>query len=150
MLTTDSVETLETDMAKAPQLNLEDMNGAQLQELIQKAQALKEERKAEKVQELRSRWAAECEEEGIALSDIFPPAQPPSKPRQKAEREPGTRTPARVKYRFPDDTEWSGKGRIPLGARSFLKNAGATIKESGFFEDLELGKLALQKFTVAE
>lgn len=145
------VPTPETDMAKQPtQPSLEDLSPRELEALIERATALKTEKKAETIQALRARWQDEAEEAGITLSEVFPPSQPPSKPRQTTPREPGTRTPARIKYRFPDDTEWSGKGRIPLGARSYLIKEGVTLKDSGFFEDLDAGKAALEKFLIPE
>lgn len=113
MLSEPPVPTLETDMAKAPQNSLEGMTGRELEELIQKAQTLKQERKAATIQTLREKWQAEAEDEGLELREVFPPPAPPKAPREP--REPGTRTPARIKYRHPDDPSltYTGRGRLP-------------------------------------
>lgn len=134
------------DMAKLPDIN--DLTGKQLAELIDKARQLQLDRYDEKKQQLRNKWAAEADAEGITLGDIFPPARGRSQPRQSVAGQPGTRTPARDKYRFPDGTTWSGKGRIPMLARPYLDKDGIKFTDTGFFKDKDAGNVVLQKYLI--
>lgn len=109
MLQDTPVPTGDTEMAKAPTLNLEDMTGAQLQDLIYKAQQLRTEKKAQTIQDLRIKIQDMCEEEGVELSEVYPP---PSPTRGRKPTESG-RAPARMKYRSLKDPslQSAGKGR---------------------------------------
>ena len=95
------------------------MSGKQLQKLIADAQALQAERKAGRIQELKQKWTAEAEEEGFNLLEILGNRKDNGR-KSKAD---GNRSPAKMKYRLPDGSEWSGKGRIPRTLREALKGA---------------------------
>lgn len=104
-------------MAKLP--DLKDLSGKQLQQVIDNAQALLAERRAQKLQELRDKWASEAAEEGIALGDIFAP---------KGKGKKGSGGLVEPKYRAPDGTLWAGRGRAPKVFQD-LFNAGHPREE---------------------
>lgn len=39
------------------------------------------------------------------------------------------RKPARIKYRFPDGTEWTGKGSPKLAVKAYLESVGETLDD---------------------
>ena len=130
----DILTTSEDTMAKAPTLDLEAMSGKQLEELIQKAAALKEERKAETIQSLRVKIQAMMEDEGLSLTEVFPPAQPtPARGRPRSTD--GTRAPAKDKYKFPDGSSWTGKGRLSNVARQYLVQDGVDLEDKEAMRD---------------
>lgn len=144
------LDTIEEPMARKPdeerplQLDqLERLTGKQLLVVIEKCQQLLGERKATKLQELRERWQAEAEEEGLMLTDLFPPAA--RAPRKAAD---GTRRPAELKYRLPSGKLWGGRGRLPLEAREALAGLEGFDPETGTFDPPELRAEALKRFLI--
>ena len=123
---------------------LEGMTGKQLQKLIAEVQALQMERRAGRIQELRQKWAAEAEEEGFTVIEVLGI-------RKENGRKPkgdGTRAPAKMKYRLPDGTEWSGKGRLPLALRDALKGTEGYSEKDASFDSKEARAKALEKYLI--
>ena len=60
----------------------------------------------------------------------------------------GTRTPAKAKYKLPDGSEWSGKGRLPLSLRAALDGAAGYDPDEAKFESKEARDEALKKFLI--
>ena len=139
MLEETLIETPEEDMAKAP--TLEELSGKQLIKMIADAQELLQARKQEAILGLRTKILEMCEDEGVALTDVFPPAQPP----QRAKKVNGEATPgpkAAIKYRFPDGSTWAGRGRPPQHVKDFAGADGVNGK--GFLSNT--GKETLTKY----
>lgn len=47
------------------------------------------------------------------------------KPQDLFGAEPNRRSPAKIKYRFPDGSTWTGKGRMPIAAKAYLEGVDA-------------------------
>ena len=136
-----STEEEADDMAKQPDLS--ELNTKQLKKVIEEAQARLKEIEATELLDVRKRLNEWVAESGFPL-DVILGGQKAS---GKAKGKDG-RTPARDKYSFPDGTKWSGKGRIPLTARPHLEKDGVSFTDSGFFEDKDAGKKALERYLI--
>ena len=120
---------------------LEGMSVKALQKLIADAQALIQEHRAEKIQNLKTKWQAEAEEEGLTVMEVLGI-------RTRKPKGDGTRAPAKAKYKLPNGDTWSGKGRIPLALREALKGAKGWNEQEATFEDKEAREKALSKFLI--
>lgn len=114
------------------------LTGKQLNDVLAETQRLLQERRGATIQAIRERWQAEVEEEGLTLSDIFPPARDPSKARQRASQG------AAPRYRLPTGEEWSGRGRLPQPFKLALDQD--CITESGFLS--EIGKVKIEQYAI--
>ena len=130
------------ELPRLPEIN--NLTGRQLNHLIENAQILLAERKATKIQEYRTKLAEELGEEGISIAEVFGAA---SKTRGRPKGE-GTRTPARAKYRLPDNSLWSGKGRLPLALREALKGSEGYSEDTATFDTKEARNKALEQYLI--
>ena len=123
---------------------LEALSGKQLKKLLEDAAALQVERKEGRLQELRAKWTTEAEEEGFTMMEVIGI-------RKEDGRKPktdGSRSPAKMKYRLPDGSAWSGKGRIPRALRDALKGAEGYSEKDSSFDGKEARNKALEKFLI--
>src|SRR5437868_4811470 len=104
----DTLIQPETTMA-VKSADLKGMNSKQLQKLIDDARAMQDEHRAADIQETREKWTKEAEELGLSISEILGIKTGNGKGKPKD----GSRSPAKDKYKLPDGTLWSGKGKIP-------------------------------------
>ena len=132
----------EKQMARLPEIT--ELSGKQLNQLIESAEKLLKQRKATKIQEYRDKIAAELGEEGISIAEVFGTAP---KPRGRPKGD-GSRSPAKMKYRLPDGTEWSGKGRLPVVLRDALKGAEGYSENDASFDSKEARAKALEKYLI--
>lgn len=119
-------------------VDLTNLNGRELEAVIQEAGQLLLERRTLKIEELRTKIAGELAEEGLSVSEVL--GLEPAKVRGHRNR------PTRKKYQLPDGSLWSGKGRLPLCLREALKGAEGYDEESGNFDTKASRRAALEKF----
>lgn len=134
--------TNEEDMATVPKLG--ELNGRQLQKLIEDAQELQKERRSGRLQELRQKWKSEADEEGFTIQEVLG-----LNSARKAKGD-GTRSPARIKYKAPDGTPFAGKGRIPHAFRkAFTANkVEGWNSEDATFDTPENRKAAFEPYLI--
>lgn len=139
-------ELVETPMVSKKELT--DLSGKALQKLIADATALQQERRDGTIQEIRERWQKEAEEEGLSVLDILGIKQEQPIAKRGRPKGNGARTPAKAKYRLPDGTDWSGKGRLPLTLRDALKGSEGYSEEDASFDSKEARAAALAPYLI--
>lgn len=128
----------ETDMAKQP--DIAELTGKQLNDLIGKAIALQKERKADAIQELRTKWIKEADDEGFTLQEVLG-IQPGKAPKMKT----NGKAAAPARFSFPGGETWSGRGRAPSHVKTLLGASG--VGDNGFLT--EEGKEAIKRYEIA-
>ena len=102
--------------------NLNNLSAKQLDQLMEKVHVLQIDRRAGKAQELRAKWQAEAEEEGLTFSEVVG-----GKPQRTARngKSNGARGTVMMKYQNPKNPseQWSGRGR-PARWLKALMDAG--------------------------
>lgn len=131
----------ETPMAVTKK-DLEGLSGKQLKKLLEDAAALQAERREGRIQELRQKWSTEAEEEGFSIIEVLGIQKPDGRGRKAA----SGRSPAKPKYRLPDGSEWSGRGRIPIILREKLEGTKGWDAETGNFTDADAREEGLRPF----
>lgn len=88
-------------------MDLKKMSIPELQKMAEDALKLAEEKKASAKQELAASITKQIEEAGFTFDEVFPS--------RAAKSTKGTRAPAEIKYRHPEDPTltWTGRGRKP-------------------------------------
>jgi DNA-binding protein H-NS len=85
----------------------------ELNQVLKRAQSLRDDKLDSAKQDFMSRMKAEGEQLGLDLGSLFGGATPTKRGRKSAGEEKAERPPVAAKYRSPNGDEWSGRGRLP-------------------------------------
>ncbi|MBK1658212.1 H-NS histone family protein [Paracraurococcus ruber] len=99
----------EPDFLKA----LETLSVPELNQVLKRAQALKDAKLESARQDFMTRVQAEGEQLGLDLGTLFGSAPAAKRGRKPADAPKSGRAPVLAKYRSPTGDEWSGRGRMP-------------------------------------
>lgn len=92
---------------------LERLTVPQLNQVLKRAQALKDAKLDGAKQDFMARMKAEGEQLGLDLGSLFGGSAPARRGRRPAGEPKPARPPVAAKYRSPTGDEWSGRGRMP-------------------------------------
>ena len=113
-------------MATKPQIDLNQFSAEELTQLIQTAEAKRQEKMEEARSSLLDEMRQRAESLGLSLDEIFGQSSAKA-PERRTRRDAGK--PALVKFRGPGGEEWSGRGRPP----GWLTKAEAAGKKRDSF-----------------
>lgn len=99
----------EPDFLKA----LETLSVPELNQVLKRAQSLKDAKLDSAKQDFLSRMKAEGEQLGLDLGSLFGGPAPAKRGRKPAGEPKSARAPVAAKYRSLTGDEWSGRGRMP-------------------------------------
>ena len=102
-------EPPEPDFLKA----LETLSVPELNQVLKRAQSLKDAKLEGAKREFMTRMKAEGEQLGLDLGSLFGGAAPARRGRKSVGEPKAERPPVAAKYRSPTGEEWSGRGRMP-------------------------------------
>ncbi|MFC7478194.1 H-NS family nucleoid-associated regulatory protein [Dankookia sp. GCM10030260] len=102
-------EQPEPDFLKA----LEALTVPELNQVLKRAQSLKDAKLDSAKQDFMARMKAEGEQLGLDLGSLFGGPAPVKRGRKPAGEPKSARPPVAAKYRSPTGDEWSGRGRMP-------------------------------------
>jgi DNA-binding protein H-NS len=92
---------------------LETLSVPELNQVLKRAQSLKDAKLEGAKREFMTRMKAEGEQLGLDLGSLFGGAAPAKRGRKSAGEPKAERPPLAAKYRSPTGEEWSGRGRMP-------------------------------------
>jgi DNA-binding protein H-NS len=92
---------------------LENLSVPELNQVLKRAQALKDAKLDSAKQDFLARMKAEGEQLGLDLGNLFSSPTPAKRGRPAAGEPKAGRAPVAPKYRSPTGEEWSGRGRMP-------------------------------------
>jgi len=92
---------------------LEALTVPELNQVLKRAQFLKDAKLESAKQDFLTRMKAEGEQLGLDLGSLFGGTASPKRGRQAAGEPKTGRPPVAAKYRSPEGEEWSGRGRMP-------------------------------------
>ena len=92
---------------------LETLTVPELNQVLKRAQSLRDGKLDSAKQDFMERIKAEGEQLGLNLSSLFGGAAPAKRGRKPAGEPKSARPPVQAKYRSPTGDEWSGRGRMP-------------------------------------
>ena len=92
---------------------LETLTVPELNQVLKRAQALKDGKLDSAKQDFMARMKAEGEQLGLNLGSLFGGAAPAKRGRKPTGEPKSERPPVLAKYRSPTGDEWSGRGRMP-------------------------------------
>jgi DNA-binding protein H-NS len=92
---------------------LETLTVPELDQVLKRAQALRDGKLDSAKQDFMARMKAEGEQLGLNLGSLFGGAAPAKRGRKPAGEPKSERPPVLAKYRSPTGDEWSGRGRMP-------------------------------------
>lgn len=103
-------------------INLDAMSHAELQALIESAEAQMASTRKNHVQEVRAKMDALLQNAGLTLDEVYP--------RRNGKGSTGTKSVVAPKYRNPGNAAqtWSGRGKRPLWFVEALKKRGVTAE----------------------
>jgi DNA-binding protein H-NS len=103
-------------------INLDTLSHAELQALIESAEAQMSSARKNHVQEVRAKMDALLQNAGLTLDEVYP--------RRGSKSTSGTKSVVAPKYRNPDNAAqtWSGRGKRPLWFVEALKKRGVTME----------------------
>jgi DNA-binding protein H-NS len=102
-------EQPEPDFLKA----LETLTVPELNQVLKRAQSLKDAKLDSAKEDFMARMKAEGEQLGLDLGSLFGGPTPVKRGRKPAGEAKSARPPVAAKYRSPTGDEWSGRGRMP-------------------------------------
>lgn len=92
---------------------LETLTVPELNQVLIRAQSLRDAKLDSAKQDFMTRMKAEGEQLGLNLGSLFGGAAPAKRGRKPAGEPKSERAPVLAKYRSPTGDEWSGRGRMP-------------------------------------
>lgn len=92
---------------------LEALTVPELNQVLKRAQSLRDSKLDSAKQDFMTRMKAEGEQLGLNLGSLFGDAAPAKRGRKPAGEPKSERPPVLAKYRSPTGDEWSGRGRMP-------------------------------------
>ena len=92
---------------------LESLTVPELNQVLKRAQSLRDGKLDSAKQDFMARMKAEGEQLGLNLDSLFGGAVPAKRGRKPAGEPKSERPPVLAKYRSPTGDEWSGRGRMP-------------------------------------
>jgi DNA-binding protein H-NS len=102
-------EQAEPDFLKA----LETLSVPELNQVLKRAQSLKDGKLDSAKQDFLTRMKAEGEQLGLDLGSLFGGPAPAKRGRKPSSEPKAERASVAAKYRSPTGDEWSGRGRMP-------------------------------------
>lgn len=92
---------------------LEALTVPELNQVLKRAQSLRDGKLDSAKQDFMVRMKAEGEQLGLNLGSLFGGAAPAKRGRKPSGKSKSERPPVLAKYRSPTGDEWSGRGRMP-------------------------------------